>query len=109
MLTLSITVHAQNRTVTGVVTGSDDKQPLIGVTVQVKGSTAATATDVNGKYSIKVTNLQNVVIGVKFIGYSYQEVNLKPGVTVLNFVMTPSNSNLNEVVIVGYGEQKNLP
>jgi len=108
VLVTGITVYAQDatRTVTGVVTGSDDKQPLIGVTVQVKGSTTSTATDANGKYSIKVTNLQNVVIGVKYIGYNYQEVTLRPGETTANFVMTPSNSTLNEVVVVGYGEQK---
>jgi TonB-linked SusC/RagA family outer membrane protein len=98
--------YAQNRTVTGVVTGADDNQPLIGVTVKVKGSTAGTATDANGKYSIKVTNLQNVVIGVTYVGYAYQEATLKPGETVLNFKMQPSENNLNEVVVVGYGEQK---
>src|ERR1700733_12713899 len=91
MLTLGITVYAQNRTnvtqestriITGTVTGSDDKLPLVGVTVKVKGSTTAVATDINGKYSIKVTNLQNVVIGVTFVGYSYQEVTLKPNESV---------------------------
>lgn len=105
LLVFTLTVHAQNRTVTGVVTGSDDNQPLIGVTVQVKGSTTATATDANGKFSIKVTNLQNVVIGVKYMGYGYQEVTLKPGETILNFKMVPAANNLNEVVVVGYGTQ----
>ena len=108
MLMMAFTVRAQNRTVTGTVTGSDDNAPLIGATIQVKGSTTATSTDVNGKYSIKVTNLQNVVIGVKYIGYIYQEVTLKPGETKLDFKLVPSGNNLNEVVVVGYGEQKKV-
>jgi TonB-linked SusC/RagA family outer membrane protein len=106
LMVATLATYAQNRTVTGVVTGADDNQPLIGVTVKVKGSTAGTATDVNGKYSIKVTNLQNVVIGVTYVGYNYQEASLKPGETVLNFKMSPSENNLNEVVVVGYGEIK---
>jgi TonB-linked SusC/RagA family outer membrane protein len=108
LMAFTLSVYAQNRTVSGVVTGSDDNQPLIGVTVQVKGSTTATSTDVKGHYSIKVTNLQNVVIGVKYIGYNYQEVTLTPGELVANFKMVPTNSNLQEVVITGYGEQKKL-
>jgi len=102
MLTLSITVHAQNRTVTGTVT--DEKgESLPGVTIQVKGSTNSTVTNVNGKYSIKVTNLQNVVIGVKFIGYDYQEKTLKVGEMVADFSLVVANNSLNEVVVTGYG------
>jgi len=105
MLTISITVQAQNRTVTGTVVGKEDNEPLIGVTITVKGSNAATATDLNGKFSIKVTNLQNVVIGAKFLGYEYQEVTLKPDMKVVDFKLAQSAKALNEiaVVAVGYG------
>lgn len=107
MLTVTIAAHAQNRTVTGVVTGEGETEPLIGVTITVKGSAAATATDINGKFSIKVTNLQNVTIGAKFIGFQYQEQTLKPGETVVNFKLMKSSTNLSEVAIVavGYGTQ----
>lgn len=61
MLIFSITLKAQNRTITGTV--NDEKnEPLPGVTVQVKGSSLSTSTDANGKYSIKATNLQSAVI-----------------------------------------------
>jgi len=103
LLMFAITVHAQNRTITGTV--SDDSGPLIGVTIQIKGSTTAVATDANGKYSVKVTNLQNVVLGVSYIGYDYQEITLKPGETTHNFKLTASKNSLNEVVVVGYGTQ----
>jgi TonB-linked SusC/RagA family outer membrane protein len=106
LLMFTITVQAQNRTITGTVTSKDDNGPLVGVTIQVKGSQTATATDANGNYSIKVTNLQNVVIGAKFLGFDYQEVTLKPGEKVLNFKLTTSTNNLDEVVVVGYGTQR---
>ena len=67
MLALSVIAQAQNRTITGVVTGEGETEPLVGVTITVKGSTLATATDVKGKFSIKVTNLQNVTLGAKFM------------------------------------------
>lgn len=107
MLIFSITLKAQNRTITGTV--NDEKnEPLPGVTVQVKGSSLSTSTDANGKYSIKATNLQSVVIGVKFIGYNYQEKTLRQGEMNADFKLEPSNSDLNEVVVVGYGEQKKI-
>ncbi|MBW4889018.1 SusC/RagA family TonB-linked outer membrane protein [Mucilaginibacter sp. HMF5004] len=106
MLSIGIAANAQNRTVTGTVIGKDDKAPLIGVTITVKGSATSTATDVNGKFSIKVTNLQNVVIGAKYLGYEYQEITLKPDVKVVDFTLSPTNSNLNEVIVVGYGTKK---
>jgi len=105
-LLLAFTLKAQNRTVTGTVLDKSDNTPVIGATIQVKGSTIGTQTDVNGKFSIKVTNLQNVVIGVKYVGYDYQEVTLTPGQTTIDFTLVQSANNLNEVIVVGYGEQK---
>ncbi len=95
----------QDRTVSGNVVDEKDL-PMPGVTVQVKGSKASAATDANGKYSIRVTNLQNVVIGVSFVGYSYQEKTLRVGEMNADFKLAPTNNNLDEVVVVGYGEQK---
>ena len=105
LLSISNVLQAQNRTVSGTVL-DEKSQPLPGVTVQVKGSSAATVTDVNGKYAIKVTNLQNVVIGVSFVGYSYQSKTLKVGEKNADFKLVPNNNNLDEVVVVGYGTQK---
>jgi len=105
LLLLCNVLKAQDRTVSGVV--SDEKsQPLPGATVQVKGSKATTSTDANGKYSLTVTNLQNVVIGVSFIGYNYQEKTLRVGEANADFKLVPTDKDLDEVVVVGYGEQK---
>jgi TonB-linked SusC/RagA family outer membrane protein len=105
LLLCSNILRAQDRTVTGTV-WDEKNEPLPGVTIQVKGSTAVTSTDVNGKYSIKVTNLQNVVIGASFVGYNYMEKTLRVGEKNADFRMTPSNKGLDEVVVVAYGEQK---
>ncbi len=107
MLLFSVMLKAQNRTVTGTVT--DEKaEPIPGASIQVKGGILGAVTDVNGKYSIRVTDLQNVVIGVKFLGYNYQEKTLKPGENSVSFQLVPAENSLNEVVVVGYGTQKRV-
>lgn len=103
MLALTFVAHAQNRIVTGTVTSKTDGETLIGVSVTVKGSTVGTVTDVNGKFSIKVTNLQNVTLGIKYIGYDYQEITLKPDEKTVDIKLVASNSTLNEVIVTGYG------
>lgn len=105
LLLLSNVLLAQNRTITGTVTDEKD-QPLPGVTVTIKGSSISTSTDVDGKYSLKATNLQNVVVGVRFIGYAYQAKTLRVGENNADFKMVPETNSLSEVVVVGYGEQK---
>jgi TonB-linked SusC/RagA family outer membrane protein len=100
-------VYAQTRTITGTVVSSDKNEPLVGVTVQVKGNTTAAQTDVNGKFAIKITNLQNVVLTVKYVGYSYQEHTLRVGENNLDVKLSPSTeTNLEDVVVVGYGTQR---
>jgi TonB-linked SusC/RagA family outer membrane protein len=105
MLLFCTIVKAQTRTVSGTVI--DEKNlPIPGASIQVKGSTSGTSTDENGKYSVRVTSLQTVVIGVKFLGYNYQEKAIKANEANLDFHLTPASNGLNEVVVVGYGEQK---
>ena len=105
LVLLGNVLKAQNRTVSGSVTDEKDG-PLPGAAIRVKGSMASTVTDVNGKYSIQVTNLQNVVVGVSYIGYTYQEKTLKVGEMNADFKLVPASNGLSEVVVVGYGEQK---
>jgi TonB-linked SusC/RagA family outer membrane protein len=109
LLVLTGAAFAQTRTITGTITSSDKNEPLVGVTVRVKGSNAATQTDVNGRYSIKVTNSQNVVLGITYVGYAYQERTLRIGENNYDAKLVPSaETNLNDVVVVGYGTQKRI-
>ncbi|MBP6024581.1 SusC/RagA family TonB-linked outer membrane protein [Ferruginibacter sp.] len=91
------------RTITGTVT-RDDNEPLVGVSVQVKGSAKATTTDNNGSFSIEVEDKAKVLV-FSFIGMATQEVNVD-GKTSVNVTMTLLNKALNEVVVIGYGTQK---
>jgi TonB-linked SusC/RagA family outer membrane protein len=108
LLFLSNALKAQTRTITGRVVSSDKNEPLIGVAVQIKGSTTGATTDTSGRFSIKATNLQSVVIGVRYIGFAYQEKTLRVGEMNADFRLVPSSSNLEEVVVVGYGTQKKI-
>ena len=94
---------AQSRTITGVVKGSDDGLPLPGVSVKVKGGTAATQTGVNGNYSITVTDA-NVTLVFSYIGYSTNEVLVGNNATI-DVTLAVDTKQLSEVVVVGYGTQ----
>ena len=78
--------------------------PLVGVTVVVKGSTAGTLSDANGKYSLSNVS-QNATLIFSFIGMTTQEIQLN-GRVQLNVVMAEAAIGLNEVVVIGYGTTK---
>lgn len=91
-------VYAQNRTVSGTVTASDDGLPIPGATVRVKGTATGTQTSTSGKYSLSVP--ANGTIIVSFLGYSTQEVAVG-GNSVLNVTLKTSSRELGEVVVTG--------
>jgi TonB-linked SusC/RagA family outer membrane protein len=94
----------QNFSVSGVVTDANDGSPLIGVSVQVKGTSKGTITDVDGKYNL------NVSIGSKlvftFIGMEKQEITVKN--KIINVALQTDSKMLGEVVAVGYGTAKRV-
>ncbi len=87
--------------VTGQVTDSEDNSPVIGATVLVKGTNTGTVTDIDGNYSIEVPSSDNVLV-FSFIGYEQQEIQVG-NQSVINISLAPSASQLEEVVVVGYG------
>ena len=101
-LIMSISLHAQNATVKGVIVDETDT-PLIGATVQVKGTATGSITDFDGNYTIKAK--KGAVITFSFIGYKTQEIKFT-GQSPLNVKMIPDNQTLDEVVVVGYGTMK---
>ena len=90
--------------VQGVV--SDDKGPIPGVSVKIKGSNEGTITDVSGKYTINTPD-GNAVLIFSFVGYNTQEVPVA-NKSVLNVTLVENQKSLNEVVVVGYGTQKRV-
>jgi Ca-activated chloride channel family protein len=91
--------QSTTRIIKGTVTGSDDKAPIVGATIQLKGTKFGTQTDVTGHYQIKAETGQ--VLIVTYIGYITQELTIGKSNTV-DVALTPSNNSLNEVVVTGY-------
>ncbi len=102
MLFACIGISAQIRTVTGTVTDADH-EPMVGVSVLVKGSTNGTMTDVDGKFTLNVSPKSTIT--VSYIGYVTQNVAVGDK-THLDIVLKEDNLELDEVVVVGYGTQK---
>lgn len=88
--------------VTGTVTDSTG-QPLIGVTIKVRGTSMGTVTNVQGRFSLNVPD--TAVLVVSYVGYQTKEVPVA-GKTTLDIVLTSSATELNQLVVVGYGTQK---
>lgn len=98
VFTIGFQIYAQN--VKGVVLGEEG--PLPGATVLVKGSNIGTTTDFDGNFSIEAS--QNDILVISFIGFSTQEVTIG-NQTDLTISLLP-NTELDEVILVGYGTQK---
>jgi len=90
------------QTVTGVI--SDVNGPLPGVNVLVKGTTNGTSTDFDGKYTIDNIAADAVLV-VSYIGYITQEVSVN-GRSSINISMQEDASQLEEIILIGYGRQK---
>jgi TonB-linked SusC/RagA family outer membrane protein len=93
-------LQAQDRTVSGRVTGSDDNGGLPGANVAVRGTTRGTTTDANGTYRLSVPEGSTLVFSA--VGYTRQEIAVGTRTTV-DVVLQAENSQLNEVVVIGYG------
>src|SRR5674476_717995 len=95
----SLAGFAQN-TITGRVTDSDGSG-IPGVTVSVKGTRTATQTNSDGSYSITAPNNANTLV-FSSIGSASQEIAINSRAS-LNLVLSSTNAQLNEVVVIGYG------
>ncbi len=96
-------LSAQGTRVTGKVTDAADGSALIGVTVQEKGTTNGTISDVSGNFSITVA--PTATLNFSYVGYTSQEVPLS-GRTVINVALAIGDLSLQEVVVIGYGTVK---
>ena len=107
VLTLIVTVYvpgrAQSRTVMGTVTENGTGISLPGISVYQKGTSLGTMTDANGNFSIKVSDSTTLVFSA--IGYRRQEVKVGNKESI-DVSMHVESIDLDEVIVVGYGEQK---
>jgi TonB-linked SusC/RagA family outer membrane protein len=105
VLFISLVAFAANAqlTVNGRVMSEEDNEPAIGVTVMVQGTTTGTVTDFDGNYSITVPD-RSAVLVFAYTGYTSQELVVGER-SRIDVVMAESVSQLNEVVVTGYGAQ----
>jgi len=94
---------AQDRTITGTVTGKEDGLPLPGVSVKIKGAAGGTTTTADGKYSIRITS-QATALEFSYIGFSTQTRAIGSG-NVLNVSLSGDSKTLSDVVVTGYTTQ----
>jgi TonB-linked SusC/RagA family outer membrane protein len=97
-------LSAQEISVSGIVTSAEDYESMPGVNVVVKGTQTGRITDADGKYVITVPSGKSV-LRFTFVGYQPYEVTVGTQ-QVINVTLQPDVTSLDEVVVVGYGEQK---
>ena len=106
MLAIStVVLSAQTRPLTGKVVDEND-EGLIGATVKVEGTTQATATDVEGQYTVAVKTGSKVTLTISYIGYKTVAVEVGPDQNNIVTKMEVNSNVMDEVVIIGYGTAK---
>jgi len=102
MLFVGLSVmFAQTTTITGTVTGSDDGEPIPGVSVVVKGTTVGTITGIDGNYTLSVPD-DAITLLYSFVGMKSQDL-LINGRTIIDVVMVPETIGMDEVVVTALG------
>lgn len=88
----------------GKITDKFTSEPIIGATIMIKGTIDGTITDIDGDFSIKAKAGQ--VLEFRYVGYNSVERTITETTKILNIEMDETDINLDEVVVVGYGQQK---
>jgi len=103
VIVCSLSGFGQGIQVKGVVTSADDRQPIPGVSIVIKGTTTGITTNIDGMYTLKVPG--NAKLVFSFVGMTTQEIEVKNR-TSIDVVLLTTSSAIDEVVVVGYGTQK---
>lgn len=96
----AVSAFAQNFSVSGVVK-DENAEPLIGVSVVIKGTTKGVVTDIDGKFQLSQSSDKDVLV-FKYLGYKDKEVIPQQG-EYLNVVLDNADTQLDEVLVVAYG------
>ncbi|MEC5142092.1 TonB-linked outer membrane protein, SusC/RagA family [Chitinophaga sp. 180180018-2] len=81
------------------------KMPLVGVTIAIKGKNSGTQSDPKGHYRLQIADPANAVLVFTFIGYAAHEEPVN-GRAIVSIVMGEDHKKLDEIVVVGYGQQR---
>ena len=97
---------AQSFKVKGRVTSSEDGEGMISLTIMQKGTSNGVVTDFDGNYEIEVKGTDEAQLQFSYVGYTSQEFTVSKETKVLNVVMNPEQTTIDEVVVVAYGVRK---
>lgn len=86
-----------DKVISGIITDAETGEPLIGATVQVKGTTIGTVTNANGSFSFEVPDNTETLM-ISYLGYSTKEISLNSQ-TVVNILLNKNLTELDEVVV----------
>jgi TonB-dependent starch-binding outer membrane protein SusC len=101
---LVVQAFGQTRSVKGKVVDADGR-PLAGATVSVKNGTVSTSTDADGNFQINVSQQGKTTLVVSYVGFSVLEVAVKGG-AYFSIPLEKVGGVLNDVIVVGYGQQR---
>jgi len=103
LLLFSGIIYSQEKTITGTIVDKDGS-PLLGVSVAIKGTTTGTITDIDGSFTLVVPG-DDATIVTTYVGYADQQV-VVGNRSELKIVMEEIITELDQVVVIGYGTQK---
>lgn len=103
MAVVSVAAYAQGKTVSGKVI-DESGEPMIGVTVMVKGTSNGTSTDLDGAFAVRNV-ADNATLVFSYVGCVSQEVKVA-GKSTINVTLREDSNVLDDLVVVGYGTQK---
>ncbi|TMI96735.1 MAG: TonB-dependent receptor [Bacteroidetes bacterium] len=104
LLMLAMFSFAQQKTITGTVTGKSDKAPLVGVSIQSKNKTVLT--DVSGKFSIEASAGDNLLFS--YVGMKSVAVRITGNTQTMSVEMEEGVNELEQVVVTGYKSEKKV-
>ncbi len=104
LFTLTLAAQTGRKSISGKVI-DDGGKPLPGVSVSLKGGNTATATNDGGTFTISVPNLASSTLVFTYVGMKTQEIVIGTN-NVVNVVLEPEATNLEDVVVIGYGTAK---
>jgi outer membrane receptor protein involved in Fe transport len=100
---LCLSSYAQTLGISGKVTSADNSEPMVGVSIKVKGTATGAVSAVDGSYVIMAK--PGDILVFSYLGYTAQEILVKQ-TSIINAKLSSTSSNLNEVVVIGYAKAK---
>ncbi|WP_255366856.1 TonB-dependent receptor [Mucilaginibacter sp. OK268] len=98
---LCLSGYAQTVNISGKVTKADNSEPMVGVNIKVKGTETKASTAIDGSYVV-IAKPGDILV-FSYLGYTSQEITVKQS-NKINVKLNSTSSNLEEVVVIGYGK-----